>query len=39
MRLTQDAHRPDPAWRPTLRTRLSYLLARIRSVVLRRRNA
>ncbi|CAM5354186.1 hypothetical protein GCM10010329_40220 [Streptomyces spiroverticillatus] len=39
MRLTQVAHQPSPAWRPTLRTRLSYLLARIRSVVLRRRNA
>jgi hypothetical protein len=39
MRLTQLAHHPSPAWRPTLRTRLAYLLARIRSLALRRRNA
>jgi hypothetical protein len=39
MRLTQTAHRPYPARRPALRTRLACLLARTRSLALRRRNA
>lgn len=39
MRLTQAAHHPSPAWRPTLRTRLAHLVARLRSLALRRRNA